>query len=125
LSDQPREEDIPVKYMLLLADDPSAAPTTQADGDKVLAEYGAFTQGIIDSKELVAGDRLATVDAATSVRVRGGKTATIDGPFAETKEHLGGFYIVDVSDLDRAIELAAKIPAARTGVVEIRPIWEM
>ena len=114
-----------MKYMLLLADDPSAAPTTQADGEKVLADYMTFTQGIIDSKEMVAGDRLATVDAATSVRVRGGKTATVDGPFAETKEHLGGFYIVDVSDLDRAIELAAKIPAAHTGVVEIRPIWEM
>jgi hypothetical protein len=58
------------------------------------------------------------------VRIRNGKATTTDGPFAETKEHLGGFYIVDVADLDRALELAARIPSARSGVVEVRPIWE-
>jgi hypothetical protein len=118
-------EDTRVKYMLLINDDPAAGPSNPAEGQKVLAEYGAFTEAIMASKELVAGDRLRGVDAATSVRVRGGKTSATDGPFAETKEHLGGFYIVDVADLDRAIELAAKIPAARTGVVEVRPLWPM
>ena len=113
-----------MKYMLLLADGPSARPTEPAKLEALLAEYGAFTQAIIDSKEMVAGDRLRGVDAATSVRVRSGKTGVVDGPFAETREHLGGYYIVDVPHLDRAIELAAKIPAARTGVIEVRPIWE-
>ncbi|HEY6380028.1 MAG TPA: YciI family protein [Candidatus Dormibacteraeota bacterium] len=114
-----------MKYMLLICDDPSTRPADGAEGQKVMAEYGAYTQAIMDSKELVAGDRLRGVDSATSVRVRAGKTSALDGPFAETKEHLGGYYIVDVTDLDRAIELAARIPAARTGVVEVRPIWEL
>ena len=114
-----------MKYMLLICDDPSAGPTSAADGEKVLAEYGAFTHAIVESKEMVAGERLRGVDAATSVRVRAGKTGVVDGPFAETREHLGGFYLVDVSNLDRAIELAAKIPAARDGVIEVRPVWEM
>jgi hypothetical protein len=114
-----------VKYILLIADDPSAQSSNGADEEKVMAEYGAFTEAIIASRELVGADRLRGADTATSVRVRGGKTATTDGPFAETKEHLGGYYVVDVADLDRAIELASKIPAARTGVVEVRPIWEM
>jgi hypothetical protein len=114
-----------MKYMLLIYTDPSAWPDDPAEGEKIYAEYGAFTQQILDSKEMQGGDQLAGVDTATSVRVRGNKTSATDGPFAETKEHLGGFYVIDVKDLDRAIELAAQIPAARTGVVEVRPIVEM
>jgi hypothetical protein len=114
-----------VKYMLLIYGDPSAGPADPAEGEKMYAEYGLFTQEIIDSKEMVAGDPLQGVDSATSVRVRGGKTSTTDGPFAETKEQLGGYYVVDVKDLDRAIELAAKIPGARAGVIEVRPIMEL
>lgn len=114
-----------MKYMLLICDDPAAQPTTPAEGERLMAEYGAFTQTIVDSKELVSADRLRGVDAATSVRVRGGKAAITDGPFAETREHLGGYYVVDVRDLDRAIEVAAMVPSARTGVIEIRPVWEM
>ena len=112
-----------MKYMLLIYDDPSLLPDSDAAMEKVLAEYFAFTQEIVDSKEYVSGERLDGTDTATSVRVRSGKTATTDGPFAETKEHLGGFYIVDVTDLDRALELAAKLPAARIGAVEVRPIF--
>jgi hypothetical protein len=114
-----------MKYMLLIYSDPTAWPDDQAEVDKMLAEYGAFTQEVLNTKELVSGDRLADVDTATSVRVRDTKVTPTDGPFAETKEHLGGYYIVDVKDLDRAIELAAKIPAARGGVVEVRPVMEM
>jgi hypothetical protein len=109
-----------VKYLLLIADDPGAP----AD-ENVIKEYAAFTEGIVASGEMAGGERLHGVESATSVRVRNGRTVATDGPFAETKEQLGGYYIVDVTDLDRALELAARIPAARTGVVEVRPIWEM
>jgi hypothetical protein len=112
-----------VKYMLLIYGDPSSY--NPADGEKIMGEYMAFTQAIIDSGEMVAGDPLEGVETATSVRVRAGKTAPTDGPFAETREHLGGYYIVDVKDLDRAIELAGQIPDARTGVVEVRPVRDM
>jgi hypothetical protein len=114
-----------VKYMLLIYNDPTAWPSDAAAGEKILAEYGTFTQEIVDSKEMVGGDRVHGADTATSVRVRNGTASTTDGPFAETKEHLGGYYLVDVKDLDRAIALASRIPAARTGVVEVRPIWDM
>ena len=98
--------------MLLIYSDPSTFDP--ADGDKIMGEYMAFTQEIIDSKEMVSGDPLQGPETATTVKVRNGKTATTDGPFAETKEHLGGYYVVDVKDLDRALELAAKIPDAAT-----------
>ena len=112
-----------MKYMLLIYTDPNAWDPAKADA--VMGEYGAFTQGIIDSGELVAGDPLEGPDAATAVRVRDGRTTTTDGPFAESKEHIGGYYIVDVKDLDRALELAAQIPDARTGGVEVRPVVDM
>jgi hypothetical protein len=73
----------------------------------------------------VAGDALEGTETATSVRVRDAKRTTTDGPFAETKEVLGGFYVVDVKDLDRAVELAAQLPDARTGSVEVRPVRDM
>jgi hypothetical protein len=112
-----------MKYMLLIYTDPHAF--NPADGDKIMGEYMAFTQEILDSGEMVAGDPLQGVETATSVRIRDGKRTTTDGPFAETKEVLGGYYLVDVKDLDRAIELAAKIPDARTATVEVRPVQDM
>jgi len=113
-----------MKYMLLIAEDRSGQPPSPADEEAMLKEYAALTQDIIASGEMVAGERLHGNDSATSVRIRNGKATTTDGPFAETKEHLGGFYVVEVTDLDRALELAARIPTARSGVVEVRPIWE-
>jgi hypothetical protein len=112
-----------MKYALLIYDDPAAAPADRAEDETLMAEYGAFTREITGSGECVGGERLHGVDTATSVRVRKGRTAATDGPFAETKEHLGGFYLIDVLDLDHAIELAARIPGARTGVIEIRPVF--
>ena len=114
-----------MKYMLLIHVDPAAAPRTPADGEKMSKEYFAFTQTIADSGELVAGDALEGPETATTVRVRNGKRTTTDGPYAETKEHLGGYYIVDVKDLDRALELAALIPDASSAGVEVRPVREM
>jgi hypothetical protein len=111
-----------MKYALLIYNDPAAYPADEALDDSLVAEYAAVTQAMLDSGEMTGGERLARVDVATSIRVRGGEASVTDGPFAETKEHLGGFYLIDVPDLDRALELAARIPAARTGVIEIRPV---
>ena len=114
-----------MRYMLLICDNPDARPVDPADAEAMTKEYAVFTEAIAASGELAAGDRLCGIDTATSVRIRDGKRTLTDGPFAETSEHLGGYYIVDVADLDRAVELAAQLPAARTSVVEVRPIWEM
>ena len=114
-----------MRYMLLIYTDPAvdAAQPPEA-GDALMGEYYAFTQKIVASGELISGEPLQGIETATSVRVRGDRASTTDGPFAETKEVLGGYYLVDVADLDRATELAAQIPGARTGTVEVRPIWE-
>jgi hypothetical protein len=112
-----------MKYMLLIYTDPAAFDPAQ--GEQIHNEYMAFTQEILDSGELVAGDPLEAAETATSVRVRNGKRTTTDGPFAETKEVLGGYYIVEVKDLDRAVELAGKLPDSRTGMVEVRPVRDM
>src|SRR5665213_3179918 len=92
-----------------------------ATGKKMLEEYGVFTQSIIQSGSFKAGDRLPAT--ATTVRVRDGKTLTTDGPFAETREQLGGYYLVEAKDLDAALGIAARIPGARFGSIEVRPIW--
>jgi hypothetical protein len=90
---------------------------------KVYEEYGTFTQSIIQSGSFKAGDRLQPTATATTVRVRDGKTLTTDGPFAETREQLGGYYLVEAKDLDAALAIAASIPGARFGSIEVRPIW--
>ena len=94
-----------------------------ATSKKILEEYGAFTQGIIQSGNFKAGDRLQPTTTATTVRVREGKTLTTDGPLAETREQLGGYYLVEATDLDTALAIAARIPSARYGSIEVRPIW--
>ena len=86
------------------------------------AEYGAFTQSIIQSGHFKAGDGLQPTTTATTVRVRDGKTLTTDGPFAETREQLGGYYLVEARDLDTALAIAARIPGAKTGSIEVRPV---
>ena len=111
-----------MKYLLLIYSDRTA---DAAPDEAMHQEYAKFTQDILESGEMLGGDALQAVDTATSVRVRDGKRSTTDGPFAETKEVLGGYYYVDVKDLDRAIELAGKIPGARQGTIEVRPILEL
>jgi hypothetical protein len=93
-----------------------------ADRQQMSAEYGAFTQSIIQSGHFKAGDGLQPSTTATTVRVREGKILTTDGPFAETREQLGGYYLVEAKDLDAAIGLAARIPGAKDGSIEVRPI---
>ena len=115
-----------MKYMLLIVSEPSAwAKLDDATQGAIGQEYGTFTQTIVDSKEFVTGDPLQGPETATTVSVKNGKRLTTDGPFAETKEALGGYYVVDCKDLDEAIEVASKIPGAQFGSIEVRPIWEM
>ena len=89
---------------------------------EMTAEYGAFTQSIIQSGHFKAGDGLQPSTTATTVRVRDGKTLTTDGPFAETREQLGGYYLVEATDLDDAVAIAARIPEAKRGSIEVRPV---
>ena len=88
-------------------------------------EYGAFSRWLIDRGQFKGGEALQPTTAATTVQVRDGRTITTDGPYAETKEALGGFYLIDAQDLDEAIDAAARIPGARHGFIEIRPILEL
>lgn len=114
-----------MKYMLLIATDP-AAYATQSDDENgaMMQEYFAFSKRISESGEMVSGDALHDISTATTVQVRDGHTTLTDGPFAETKEHFGGYYVVDVASLDRAVELAAQIPDAKLGSVEVRPVMD-
>ncbi len=115
-----------MRYMLLIYNDEASwdAMSEQEQG-QIFGEYMAYTEDIKANGQHLAGDPLQPIATATTVRVRDGQTLTTDGPFAETKEQLGGYYIVEVADLDQAIALAARIPGARHGSVEVRPIWEV
>ena len=115
-----------MNYLLLIyADEAERASGTQADAAAMHAAYRAFTESIAASGVLRAGDALEGVATATTVRVRAGETMVTDGPFAETKEQLAGYYLVECGDLDEAIEIAARIPGALFGSIEIRPIMSL
>ncbi|MBZ4420362.1 YciI family protein [Myxococcus sp. RHSTA-1-4] len=94
----------------------------KSEADQVMGEYLAFTEGIKKSGNYVAGEALQPIATATTVRIRDGKRLTTDGPFAETKEQLGGFYLIEAENIDQAIAIASRIPAARTGCIEVRPV---
>ena len=112
-----------MKYLLLIYEnEASFAGLSEAEQGKVFQEYMDYTARIRKSGHYVSGEALQPVATATTVRSKDGKTLTTDGPFAETREQLGGFYMVEAKDLDEAIALAAQIPAARTGSIEVRPI---
>ncbi len=112
--------------MLLIYSNPANwAALPEAERNGLNREYGVFTKDIVDSGEFVSGDPLAGIETASTVRVRQGGSAVTDGPFVESKEHLAGYYVVDVKDLDRALALAARIPDARFGAVEVRPVLDM
>jgi hypothetical protein len=95
----------------------------EATRKAMYAEYGALSAGLRQKGQYRAGERLQPVATATTVRIRDGKTLATDGPFAETREQLGGFYMVEAEHLDDAIAIAAKIPSARNGSIEVRPVW--
>lgn len=115
-----------MKYMLLIYSEPGAEGIgTEAEQEAAMGEWFAFTQRIVESGELVAGDPLQGVETATTVSVRDGETTVTDGPFTETKEVLGGYYIVDVDTVERARQLAAELPSAHYGRTEVRPLMEL
>jgi len=112
-----------MKYLCLIYDDEAQlAAMPKDESDAFMGEYFAFTEEIGRSGHLVAGEALHPVQTATTLRIRGGKLSTTDGPFAETREQLGGFYLIEARDLNEAIQVAARIPSARTGSIEIRPV---
>lgn len=112
-----------MQYLLLIYENEQiAAKMSEPECKKFLQEYFDFTNDIKKTGNLVAGEALQPVATATTVRVRDGKTVTTDGPFAETREQLGGFYLVEAKDLDEARAIAARIPSARHGSIEVRPI---
>jgi hypothetical protein len=112
-----------MQYLLLIyANESAAAQVPQEDRQKMFGAWMAYTADLKSTSALVAGDALQPVATATSVRIRNGERMITDGPFAETKEQLGGYYLVEAKDLDAAIEWAAKCPGAQAGTIEVRPI---
>jgi hypothetical protein len=112
-----------MKYLCLIYENEKAWETMPpADSEAIMNEYFGFTESIRKNGKYVAGEALQPTSTATTVRVRNGKISTTDGPFVETKEQLGGFYMIDAQDLNDAIQVAAKIPSARVGAIEVRPV---
>ena len=112
-----------MKYLCLIYENEKAWETMpRSESEAIMNEYFSFTEGIRRSGQYVAGEALQPTQTATTVKVRNGKVSTTDGPFVETKEQLGGFYMIEAKDLNEAIQVAAKIPSARSGGIEIRPV---
>ena len=115
-----------MQYMLLIYGDPAGGPaegTPEANAE--MQQWFTYTQGLEDDGSYVAGNALLPIDQATTVRVRDGQDIVTDGPFAETKEWLGGYYVVDVPDLNAALERAKRMPNIAHGTVEVRPVMEI
>lgn len=115
-----------MQYMLLIHVDEAplanASPETQK---QMTAPYAAYNEALVKAGALVSGDRLQPSSSATVVRVRNDRTEVLDGPFADTKEQLGGFYIIEAPDMDAALSWAARCPGAHHGTIEVRPVWQM
>ncbi|MEZ4361463.1 MAG: YciI family protein [Kofleriaceae bacterium] len=112
-----------MQYMLLIYDNEKTWSTfSEAEQGQIFSEFMQFTADIKKSGHLIAGDALQPVHTATTVRLRDGKTSKTDGPFAETKEQLGGYYLIEAKDLDEACAIAARIPSCRHGSIEVRPV---
>ena len=112
-----------MQYLLLIySDESSWGDLPETEQGKLLEEYGAFTQSIAQSGHYRGGNELDRISTAKTVRVRNGKSIVSDGPFAETKEQLGGYYLVEAKDVNEALKIGARIPSARFGSIEVRPI---
>jgi hypothetical protein len=115
-----------MQYLLMLyVNENGWTSLTKAQQEEGVAAYSAYTQALKKAGALVGADRLKPSSAATTVRISNGKQQVLDGPYADTKEQLGGYYLVDVPDLDAALSWAARCPAASHGIVEVRPVWTM
>ncbi|HYT65279.1 MAG TPA: YciI family protein [Vicinamibacterales bacterium] len=114
-----------MKYLCLIYDEEKKLQAmTKSEMDALMGEYFAFTNDLRSSGNYLGGNDLQPIRNATTVRVRNGKVSTTDGPFAETREQLGGYYLVEAGDLNEAIQIASRIPSARMGSIEVRPIQE-
>lgn len=113
-----------MKYLCLICAEKVMEQMTQADADAHYREYAEFTQAIRDSGHFVGCNRLLPPESATTIRVRNGRVSTTDGPWVETKEQLGGYFLIEARDLNEAIRVAARIPGAARGCVEVRPVAE-
>ena len=114
-----------MQYLLMIYDPEKIWPEMpEAERNKVFGEYMQFTKDLKASGHFIAGDALQPTKTATTIRVRDGKTTSTDGPFAETKEQLGGYYLIEAKDLDEATTIAARIPSARFGSIEVRPLMK-
>lgn len=114
-----------MKYMLTLYAAPNAEPAYGTpEFEAMMSEYFGLSEKMKDVATFLAGEGLQPAQTATTLRKREGRVETLDGPFAETREHLGGFYLIEAADLDAALRFAAEIPAARYGSVEVRPVME-
>ena len=115
-----------MQYLLLIhSDEKALQAATEEETGSILAAYGAYMKAMADAGVSKGGQRLRPTSTATTVRVQNGKTQVLNGPYAEVKEQLGGYFLIDAPDLDQAISWAARCPAAQHGAVEVRPIWEM
>ena len=112
-----------MKYLCLIYDEEKKMTSmSKSESDAFMGEYFAFTEGIRKSGHYIGGEALQPIQTATTVRVRNGKVSTTDGPFAETQEQLGGFYLIEAKDLNDALQVASRIPSVRTGSIEVRPL---
>jgi len=112
-----------MRYLLIIFDDPAElAKMGEADKARIMADYRTFTESIVKTGNFRAGDPLEPVTTATTIRLRAGKRLVTDGPFAETREHLVGYYLLEAKDLDEVIRIAERVPSARFGAVEVRPV---
>ncbi len=111
-----------MQYLVLIYSEEPTAPPDPAQIGQVMAEYNGYSQMLRDRGAFVGGEALQPTSTATTVRVRDGQTMTTDGPFAETKEALGGYYLIEAKDLDEALALGAACPGAKYGSIEVRPI---
>jgi hypothetical protein len=120
------DEDMIMKYMLLIyGNETRMQEASEADTSRTIAAYRAYTEAMMQAGAYVDGNRLRPTGSATTVRTANGKTEVLNGPYAETREQLGGFYVVEAPDLDGALAWAARCPGASYGAIEVRPVWVM
>ena len=115
-----------MKYIILIYNsEANDKAMTQQEVGKLMEAYGAYSQAMVKAGVMVGGERLKPTDTATTVRTKNGRTEVLNGPYADTREQLGGYYMIDVPDLDAAITWAARCPSSSNGTIEVRPIWAM
>lgn len=115
-----------MQYLLMIYSDETAElAATEADNAAVMAAYGAYAGAMVEAGVMVGGERLRPTTMATTVRLKAGKTEVLNGPYADTREQLGGYFMIEVPDLDAALHWAARCPSASHGTIEVRPVWAM